>query len=1060
MNLPEFSIRRPITVMMTTLAVILFGLVALFRLPVELYPNTSFGEISIVIYVRGGIPPVEVEQMVTKPIEEAVSTVSNLQQLLSVSKEGESTVVLSFKPGTDMDFAALEVREKFAKVKNKLPREIEKPIIAQFKQTDVPCMILSVTSDVRTTEEIRKTVDQTLKENLKRVTGVANVDVAGGRERKILVEVDQKKLRSYGFPMDRVTAALYLNNLNLLSGEVERARDKFLVRVIGEFESIEQLKNIGLWINENGSIIRLKDVAEVKDSYLDPSGYARFNVQPVVSIYIQKESTRNTIRVVNDVQKALQAAQQELPKDLRVIVTSNQAEFIQKAIKNLEDSLLKGVILIFLIFFIFLYRLDWRLLIGVGLLMILVLSAKPQYLYLPFAALLITMVVRPNLRPILVVTLSIPVSVIATFVFMQFMNLTINVITLFGLALGVGILVDNSIVVFENILKKREHGMNLVESAIGGSQEMLLVIVASTVSHVIVFLPMVFVGKEIQLLYAGMAWTIVFSLLISLLAALTLVPMMSSRPHLSQLKSGDEEQTKVRWIQSFYRKERQFLLRMIRYRRYVLIVAAVSVLIALFLLSRLSVEYLGSTEQNKFTTFIEMPTGTKLEVTDQMVKRVEKLISSVPEVKQFSSRVEPWSSKIYVELVSLTKRKRSVSDVLDSLRSEVAKMRPAFIYFQEEEEVGTKEIIADVFGYDYDTLRQLAVAISSRVSRVKGLSDVKIRMREGRPEMQILVSRQKTASQGLTVSDVANQVHAKMRGLRATMMHLEGNEIETITRLDEKYRRTFRDLHKLSITNQRSEAVELEQVADFKFGLGPSEVWRKDRNRMVQVSANIGKIPLSKAVSMVEKELADLQLPEDYFYRFGGDYPTLVRTNRQLKLVLLLVLVLVYLVLSSLFESLTQPFLIMIAVPLALIGAVAALYLGPKSIGVGALLGMMILAGIVVNHSIILVDRINHFKSEKKWGFIRPAVYANRDRLRPILMTTGTTILGLIPMAMDKTEGANLWAPLAQTVIGGLLTSMILSLMVTPAFYLIFQDAGNGFRNFILKYFPAKTSHN
>ncbi len=1060
MNLPEISIKKPITVFMVVLIVLLFGVVSLTKLPVELYPNTSFGEISIIIQVRGGIPPTEVEALVTKPIEEAVATVSNLKQLLSISKEGESTVVLSFFPGVDMNFAALEVREKFAKVKNQLPKEIEKPVIAQFQQGDVPVFIVAATSESRTTEEIRKIVDFQIKENLKRVSGVANVEVAGGRERKILVEVDQVRLASYGIPIDEVTGLLGSNNLNLLSGEVRRTQDRFLVRVIGEFESVDQIKNMGIRRTETGSIIRVKDVATVKDSYLDPSEYSRLNVRPVVTLYIQKESTKNTISVAKDLLLAIEELKSRLPNDIHLVVTSNQAEAIKRNIDNLQESLLKGVVLIILVFFVFLFKLNTKLLAVVLASIIFALFAKGIFLEIFFVLLVLTLIVVKKFRSIIIVTLPIPVSVVGTFIFMRHAGLTINVMTLFGLALGVGMLVDNSIVVFENILKKREAGQEVISASIKGSQEMFLTIVASTIATVVVFLPMIFMGEELKQLYSGLAMTIVVSLLVSMVCAVTLVPMMCSRPGFSGSYSGTHEsEKKDSWLVKFTAIERKFLFRSIRNRAKVFLVSLGVFLISLFLISRLGTEYLGSTEQNKFTTYVEMPTGTRLDVSDKTVKKVEELAKKIKEVKNVTSRIEPWSSKVYVELVPSNERKRSVDDVIEALRQETNKIHPAFIYFQQEEQVGTKEVILEVFGYSYEKLREIAIAIANRLENIKGLTDTKIRMREGRPEMQVVVNKKKTGLNGLSTQGLANQIHGQMRGFRASVFHTEGKEVETITRLDEKYRKTFKDLHNLIMTAPNGDPIKLDQITDFKFGLGPSEIWRKDKNRMIQVSSNIGKIPLSKIVDSVKDSLKNIPFPEDYFYRVGGDYPQLVRSNKQMKMMISLVLVLVYLVLASLFESFYQPLLIMAAVPLALVGAVIALYLGPKSVGVGALLGMMMLAGIVVNHSIMLVDRINYYV-KKGNSPIRSAVFANRDRLRPILMTMACTVLGLFPMAIDKTEGANLWSPLALTVIGGVVSSTILTLMVTPAFYTIAQDIRRYFKRGVnFKIFLQKVTH-
>ncbi|MGH7198414.1 MAG: efflux RND transporter permease subunit [Candidatus Omnitrophota bacterium] len=1044
MTLPEFSIKKPVTLLMITMIIIIFGVVSLTKMPVELYANTSFGEISIIIQARGGIPPTEVEDQVTKIVEEGVATVSNLEQLLSISKEGESTVVMSFQPGTDMDFAALEVREKFAKVKNQLPKEIEKPVIAQFQQGDVPVIIVSATSERRSTEEIRKIVDDTMKEALKRVGGVANVEIAGGRERKILVEADQVRLAAYGIAIDEMTSALGANNLNLLSGEVERVQDRILIRMIGEYESVDQIKSLALRRTPTGSVIRVRDVASVKDSFLEPNEYARLNVRPVVTAYVQKETTKNTITVANEVLEVIEGLRKKLPQDIHLIVTSNQAVFIKKAIDNLRESLLQGISLIFLVFFIFLFKLNKQYLLTVLTLLVVAAFASGWVAIALFLGLISVVIGFRKLRPIFVVNAPIPISIVGTFIFMRAAGLTINVMTLFGIALGVGMLMDTSVCVFENILKKREAGKGIVEAAIQGSQEMILPIIASTIANVIVFLPLVFMGAELQKLYSGMAITIVVTQIISMFAAVTLIPALCSRRAFSiERKSEAAKEKGDPWAKRVMATERKFLFRSIRHRWQVL-AAALSIFAgSLFFASKLGMEYLGSTEQNKFTIYIEMPTGARLDVSDKTVKKVEALLRKVPEVLTLSSRIEPWSSKVYVEVKKSSERKRTVDEIIDSIRQETNKLQPAFIYFQQEEQVGTKEIVLEIYGYSYDKLRELAIAITNRLQTIKGLSDTKIRMREGRPEMQVVINKKRAALSDLTVSETANQIHGQMRGLRATVFHSEGKEVETISRLDEKYRKTFKDLHNLIMTSKEGDPVLLDQISDFKFGLGPSEIWRKDKSRIIQVSANIGKIPLSKVVENVKESLKEIPFPEDYFYRVGGDYPTLQKSSRQMRLMIAFVLVLVYLVLASLFESFTQPLLIMAAVPLALVGAIVALYLGPKSIGIGALLGMMMLAGIVVNNSIMLIDCINGYVKEKGISPTRAAVMANKDRIRPILMTMCSTVLGLVPMAIDRSEGANLWAPLALTVIGGVVSSTILTLMVTPAFYLIFTDIGN-----------------
>ncbi len=1031
MSIPTFSIKRPVTMLMIYTTLILLGVVSLMQLPVELYPNISFGEISIIIEVRGGIPPTEVEALVSKPVEEAVGSVSHLEEMMSISKEGESTVVLSFEPGINMEFAALDVREKFARVKNKLPKEIEKPIIAQFKRSDVPIVILAVTSLKRTTEDIRKIVDENVREAIKRISGVADAEVAGGRERKILIEADQRKMATYGLSLERIIATVGQNNLNLLSGDIEMKNGKYIIRTIGLYSNVDDIKNIPVTAMPDGTMVRLKDAANVIDSYLEPTGYARVNVRPVVSIYVQKESTANTIKVAEAIEKEVEDLKAVLPKDLQIVITSNQANFIKSAIENLKDALLKGAALVMLVLIVFLVRMDKKSFLSILGVFIAVIFLPHIFLYPIIGAMIIMVIIFARVRPVAIVSSAIPISVIITFIFMWVMKLSLNFMTLFGLALGVGMLVDNAIVVFENIVHKHEEGIGGIQGAIEGTEEVWVAILAGTLTHISVFLPMVFVGQEIKLLYGGVAWTVTFSLLISLFVAITVVPLFVSRTRIAP--------EKVPFLNNVYRIQRKGVMLFMRHRYKVMLFALLLFLVSLFFFTRLGQEFLGTTEQNKFTVFIELPTGTKLDVTDSIVKKAEALIKEIPEVKTFSSRVEPWSSKVYVELISLTQRKRSVGEVIDSLRPKVEKIKPAFIYFEEEQEVGTKEVIIELFGYDYVKLREIAISIATRLGTVKGFTDTKIRMREGRPELGLKVDRTKASLHDMTVTDVADSVHAQMRGLRATLFHTSSSEVETIARLDEKYRKTFKDLHKLILMNKDEDSVYLEQLADFKYGLGPSEVWRKNKTRMIQVSANIGKIPLSRAAEATKKALADLKLPEGYFWRLGGNYPTMVATQKQVLPILMLTIVLIYLVLASLFESYHQPFIIMLAVPLALIGVVISLYATGKSVGMGVFVGMIMLGGIVVNNSILLIDHANNLR-KKNINPIKAIVLASRDRLRPILMTTATTLLGLLPMAISTQEGSNLWSPLAITVMGGLTSSTILTLLIVPNAYIISED--------------------
>jgi HAE1 family hydrophobic/amphiphilic exporter-1 len=1004
--------------------VIVMGLICLLRLPIELMPNYSFGDISIYVDIRGGMPPIEVENLVSRPIEDAVGTVSHLRDLISISEEGRSRVVLTFEPGTDMDFASLETREKFARVKNKLPPEIEKPVIAKFEQSDLPVLNLAVTGKGYTTEMLRRLVDEEIKDRLLRINGVANIDVGGGRERKILVEIDQTKLQAFGLPIGKVINQMSLNNLNLLIGDIEKRNDKYVVRTIGEFKNIDQIKSIGVAVAPSGALIRLKDVAEVKDSYLEATSFSRVDALPVVSLYIQKESMANTVKVANDVLKEVDAIMAETKEKIRIIPTYNQAEYIKRAINGVKQSLIYGGILAIAVLFLFLWEIKSTFIIGIA----------------------------------------IPISVIATFNLMFFQKITLNVMTLSGLALGSGMLVDNSIVVLENIFKMRERGVKKILAAAFGSEEMYIAIVASTLTNVVVFLPIVFVNKEIRILYSGLAFTITYSLLISLVVALTLVPMLSARLPSKKWDKAEtalpkkeiqtiddvlkeEEAIPVRTLRHpglFYRWYRRFLSTCVRYKYFFLSAAFIAFIITVFLVApKLPKEFVGMTEQEDFTIYVELPTGAKLSISDEAVKKIEELVSTMPEVKSVSSRIEPWSSKVFVKLVPLAQRTQTTKEVINSLRPKVQEIEKlyteAFIYFEEPQEVETNEIILEIYGYDYEILNKLAVEMLTRMQKVEGLTDLKIRWRKGRPEWQLVVDKDKAAAFGLTVKDVADTVHAEMRGLRATLYHTESKEVEVVARLRKDDRKTLDMVRKLSMVLRDGRQITLEQVVNFVPETGPSKIWRKNKNRMIQVSANRGSLAFGTAAEKVNEQFKDMKFPMDYYWKFGENYWRMVRNQKELSFALFLTIILIYLVLASLFESYSQPFIIMATVPLAAIGVIITLDVMKKSVNIGVLMGAMMLGGIVVNNAIILIDEINRLGTKAIKGF-KAVLISGESRLRPIMMTTLTTILGLLPMAVDKSPEANLWSPLAITVMAGLTCSTMLTLGLIPSMYLVFND--------------------
>ena len=944
-----------------------------------------------------------------------------------------------------MDFASLEVREKFNRVRNKLPKSIEKPIIAKYEYNDVPIMIVAITSNTLTPEEIRKIVDRKIKYKLQRIEGVARVEVAGGREAKIFVDINKFRLQSLSLPIQAVINTINKNNANLLVGSIKRPHDKYLVRVIGELKSLKDIENLSLITTKEGSAVRIGDIAKVKNSYLAARVFARVNSKPSVSLYIQKESLANTVKVADRIKQEIKEIKKNLRKDIKITIVSNQADYIRKSIQNVKQSLYLGAGLAFLTLFLFL--------------------RSPLVIF--------------------TIGLSIPLSILGTFFFMRISNLSINLMTLSGLALGVGMLVDNSIVVIENLYRKIEqliksHYSSQLQQdsppprfvippslqkklSAESAKEVQLAIFASTLTTLAVFIPLVFIDPGIRMLYSGMALTICFAIITSLFCALTLVPMIISRLRIKTKLSQNKSR-----IQSVYTSALTYILHF----RYLL--AAITLggfIITLHQWGKLPKEFIGVAEQNKFTTFIEMPPGTRLDITNRIVKQVERFISRLPEVKNVQSKVEYSSAKIYVDLKPLKERKIPTAKVINKIRPFTKKFPDAFIYFEEPQEVGTKEILVNIYGYSYDVLKSLAIEIGQRIQAIRRFTDAKIRMREGRPEIRINVDKARAALLGLTVEDIAETLHAQFRGLVATYYRgfpgkepiiklsrssskslrikakssykkgENAHELETIVRLEKDFRRTIDDLHKAVFVSPYGRTIYLPQIASFSFDLTPSEIWRENKQRMVQVSANTGGMALGTAANKVKDALKNLEMPKGYFWKIGGNYEKMLRNQKELLFAVLLSIIIIYMILASLFESFSQPLIIMATVPLAAIGAVWALRLTSKPVSMGAMIGIIMLGGIIVNNAIILVDHINFLKKTKGIKEIfKLAVRASSDRVRPIIMTSLTTIASMLFMAFRYSESSNLWSPLAITVIGGMTVGSILTLFVVPSLYLIIND--------------------
>jgi HAE1 family hydrophobic/amphiphilic exporter-1 len=1150
-RLPMFAMTRPVTLGVILSALGIFGAAALLQLPVELMPNVAYGNVTVFIDVRGGMPPPEVERLVTKPVEEAMGSVSHLRNLFSSSKKDRSVVTLEFEPGTNMDLAALEVREKFLRVKHRLPSGIEKPIIARYEESDAPVLIAALTSDRQTPEELRRLVDADLKDRLLRVDGVANVEVGGGRERKIVVDVDRAKLAAMGLPIKRAVGILEQNNLNLRAGQVADNPTLVMgVRAVGAFRTLEDIRNMTLTVDKNGGRVRLKDIANVQDSFLENESFSRLDAKSAVTVYVQKESMANTVRVAGQVGEVLELFRTRLPKDVELVVITDQRRAILSSVEAVRITLIYGVALVVLVLPLFLAKTAGSKGLAWLFLTLLTVTMVGSWAFrLPLAGtellaagvgllMLVLSLFRPDLRSAAVVALSIPVSVCVTLALMYLEGITINVMSLSGIVLGIGLLVDNAVVVMENydrLMTENPNG-NRKEIMAQAAREMEGPMVGGTLTTVVVFLPFSLLAKQTQLLFAGISFTVTASLFASLFVALTLVPALGALidPHHFK-ETRLDEWMKTAWgrcksifprgllnIQKFrerlkpriplplgedvpkgqvrglvdgkkwlfpavgllligvfsiligttqkswlgalsganaglaaaavalgvwkLRRYADHLTQAFHHPKWLLGAAGIVFLAAIATFIKvLPKDLMASSEQNEFVVFVELDTGVRLDISNEIVQEVERTVRDHPKikhtVKNVSSKVEGWSSKVYVTLKDRTERRETTQDVINTLRPDVDKVLEkyekeykAFCYFSEPR--SGKEIFVELFGRDYDTMAKVALEVAGRMGKLPGLSDVKIRYRPGRPQISVIVDPVRAAQFGLDTQEISESLHAQMRGLRATTFYEKSEEVETVVRLEPSQRETLDQMKNLLLSLPTGEQVPLANVAQIEGDLSPSEIWHRNRARMIQVSANLGNTSLESAANAVKEALKQVSFPPEYYADIGGQYEDLVQADKDFWKAMALTLFLVFLVMACQFESYSQPFVIMATVPLSLIGAVAALGVFGATVTLGVSVGLLMLGGIEVNKGIMLIDRIHLIQAANPEGGLAGAIVtAARTRIRPIFMTTATTVLGLIPMALDRSESASLWSPLAITVVGGLISSTVLTLFVVPVLY-------------------------
>jgi len=1107
MGLPDFSLRRPVTIFMIFIGVILLGFISWNRLPQELFPPITYPQLTVVTTYKDAAPE-EIELLITKPLEETIGTVSGLKTISSISKEETSIITAEFNWGTNMDFAALGVREKIDLVKERLPRGSEEPVVVKYNPFNLPVMVLNITSEMPPAQLMQFT-RKVIKNELEKTEGVAVVQLSGGREREILVEVDQGRLQAAGISVVSISDALNKANLNYPAGTVEESFYEYLIRTIGEFKAVKEISQIPIAVDERPlnlreenppeqgirppkekhtekRVILLKDVARVKDTLQEQSSISRYNGKDTISLSVLKQAGANTIWVANNVRAVLKELEINMPKGVKVTITYDQSRFIRGSISGVSDAAIQGGFLAFIVLYLFLRR---------------VVSS-------------------------LIVTITIPISILAVFSMMYFSNISLNMISLGGLALGVGMLVDCSIVVIENIFRHRELGKTPKEASVFATEEVNGAIWGSTLTTVVVFLPMIFVVGVAGQLFKELAFTVTASLMVSLVVALTLIPILASKEDLNKkeflwgkhfnkytpyfvmnlfsfckrlagnitgaisnmrIAKNIKRPFSAEKVSKFYLESLKYF---IKHRFFSLLIAVMLFLLSIFVLTKMDWELLPRVDQGQFIIKVNLVPGTRLSVTNSVVKKIEAQLFKLPEIKdatvsigsskeksQASQNVETLGShqaQIIVSLKPLSMYKttkyttlqsflkgfsstdpkkfrvRYTNDILQDLKRKLEKenLFGAEVEYILQESIFQAALASDapvtieIKGQDLAKMKNISESIQKQLAGIVGVYSVRSSLIKPAPEAKVYVRKDRAATYNLSVSDIALTAQTAMKGYVATKFKEGGNEIDVRVRLRPEDRSNMNKVRRLIVHSPLEMDVPLAEVTYMSIGKGPSQIQRLNQQRVIVISSNIYKRALKDVMQEVNNILdkSKVNMPQDYSVKLTGENQQMKESFNSLRFALILSLVLVYMVMAAEFESLWQPFVILFTFPLSLIGVVFALWITHTPLSIMVVLGIIILGGIVVDNSIVLIEYVNILRKRDNFSVYDALIDASFTRLRPIMMTALSTALGLLPLAIGLAEGAEIQIPMAVTVMGGLLFSTFLSLVVIPAIYLTFED--------------------
>ena len=1028
MTLTRLAVHRPVTTLMIALVVTLLGYVAVERLAVDLLPKLDYPTIRVETLYRGAAPE-EIETLLTRPLEQALSAVKGSEELSSVSAEGASTIRVRMTWGADLDVALNDMRQAVQRVRRQLPDEVEGPYFRRYDESDSPIIYLGLERKRQQTESPRLAVETTRRAEteivpeLEKLEGVGHVRIRGAVRREIQVDLDRQKLESLHLGVNDVVAALRRQNVNQPAGDFDEGNVQRLVRSRGQFQDLDEIRHTVVR-QQGGAIVRVADIGRVKDGIEERTDVSRVNGKEGLLIYIHKQSDANTVAVSRRVREAVDRLNARLP-DMALSIRIDKSEFVVQSIDNIQRTALYGMGLAAVVLLVFLR----------------------------------------SFRSTVVIGMSMPFSVMATFVLIYAHDFSLNVVSFGGLALGLGLLVDNSIVVLESIYRRRDEGQPIKQAAIDGTTEVGAAIVASTMTTLIVFVPLAFVEGMTGVLLHQLAWVVCFALACSLLASLTLTPMLAA--HWGERRkpgpdtgatgptAGGLASVAEKTFASIERAYASVLRLALRRRGVVLSGLLLAFSIVVGLVPRIGTEYMPKADEGDLRVRGHMAPGIQLQHLHRQAQKIEQsILDSVPSQQRDTVAAfiggdrddsEDWNECwLRIKLVPRSQRDQSVEEVRETLASAIGPIPGMKVRVEAQTEMmlarmlsfGGGDVEVEVRGHNLDEADRLANQVAELMKRVPGLININVERPDRRPELAVQVDRVKASLMGISVRDIAESLNTTIRGAEATKYREAGDEFNVLVRLQDSDRDRLPDVERVGVSTAAGRVVALRDLVRFDSGNAPLRITRTARQRVVQVSADVADRDLGSVVADLSGRLAQEKWPRGFAYRIVGDYEEQQRSFRELTKGLVLAVVLMYMVMASQFESFRDPLLILVTVPLGAIGVILALFLTDTTLNAQSFIGAVMLSGIVVNNAIVLVDcikqRLSEPGREAAEGFTGVIVAASVRRFRPILMTTLTTVLAMLPIAVGWGEGGELQAPMARVVIGGLLSSSLITLLAIP----------------------------